>query len=366
VLNTAAVPIAKTGERLLEQIDYLHDAEFRWSDLRRLLLEAEFAAGSGWESLKEKVRNLSPDDAAKITPVIDSVTRDLACAGTKEVFVVHLDDADVLSLAAELRPLTVTTNLYSQRFPLLLRAHELLGLTQAYELGAMIVRPNGDTSLALCARRTREERDRFDFSAVSTVVQHAFKGVDEFITITRTPYQICDIVTFRPGLKRLEVLIDHPSRIHNPESADERFSKVLQKLAPSMPTLAKFYESNAPANLFAAINGLYSDKREGRVTKLSCRLPTGPIVRQAMTTSDDLRDETFHAAGVAAVGTITPNWVSVVWDSLINVAGSVELSVGAPVHSLSSVGANVRSARLSNIRSDAGVVVAINKLMKYL
>ena len=84
-----------------------------------------------------------------------------------------------------------------------------------------------------------------------------------------------------------------------------------------------------------------------------------------MTSAKDLRTEKFHAAGVVAVGAITPFDVTISWDSLLNVKGKVDAQVGMPMSSLSIAEPYVRTARITGARSDAAIVAVVNKLVSH-
>jgi hypothetical protein len=178
-------------------------------------------------------------------------------------------------------------------------------------------------------------------------------------------FQVFDVLTVRPKLGRIEILIDYPDRIRPPESTDARCLGLLGRTMDLAPRLKAVYEANKPLNLLACINNLYQAKTEGRVTRLLFRSPTGSVKKESMTSTKDLRTETFHAAGVAAVGTITPYDVMVTWDNLINVKGTVAVRVGTTIAGLSSEETYVKTARITGARSDAAVIAVVNKLVSY-
>jgi hypothetical protein len=241
----------------------------------------------------------------------------------------------------------------------------LKALALDHELTAKVAHENGDISLIYCARRTVDEQVRYKANEVAAAVRDAFAGYDEFIAIRRMDYQIFDVMTVRPKLNRLELLIDHPDRIRLPETSEGRTLGLLGRTTTLVPSLNPVYEKNAPLNLFACINNLLQAKTEGRVSRLSFRSPTDSVKKESMTASKDLRVEVFHAAGVQAVGAITPFDITVAWEKLVNAKGGISVRVGAPIAVLSAGEPQVRSARIFGAKSDAAVLAVVNKLVSY-
>lgn len=238
-------------------------------------------------------------------------------------------------------------------------------LPSDHELTAKVAHENGDVSLIFCAKRAVDEQVRYQANQVTAAVRDAFAGYDEFIAIRRMDYQVFDVLTVRPKLNRLELLIDHPDRIRLPESTDARTLGLLGRTMMLVPSLKTIYEQNEPLNLLACINNLLQAKTEGRVSRLYFRSPTDSVKKEAMTVNKDLRVEVFHKAGVEAVGAITPFDVTVAWENLFNAKGAVSVRIGAPISALSAGDAHVRTARIFGARSDAAVLAVVNKLVSY-
>src|SRR5690606_2202634 len=154
----------------------------------------------------------------------------------------------------------------------------------------------------------------FNINQVSEAVRTSFEGYVEFIAIKKNEYQVFDVVTLRKSLNRLEILIDHPEKIREPETIEDRSLALFAALHGNVVAIDALYNQNSPLNLFPCINSLYSNFREGRVQRLSFRAPSKSLKRETVSTDDDLRKEPFHEAGIKAVGTITPYDVTIVWD----------------------------------------------------
>ena len=355
----------KESEAMLEEL--LEDLKIRMSlpELRAILKEEDLPKAIGWKQLAEKISESTPDIVIKAARILGTLQGDTRVAGTRQAYIYQLPKEEIRSFRSEFNAAEVSPNAYSTAFPKTLRETQLKKQDAEYHLAAKIEKTNGDVSLVFCSKRSQEERLTYQMREVGEAVQLAFDGYDHFIAIRTFDYQIFDVINLRPSLERVEILIDQPQLIRSPNTADSRMLGVLGFASNSLPCLIPLYEANAPMNLYACISGLYHSKTQGRVSRLSCRLPTGPVVKESMNTSDDMRNETFHSAGVTAVDQIKPFDITVVWDSMINVSGRVEVQVGTGVLSLGTENPLVTSARLNSIRSDNGIIAAINKLVSH-
>jgi hypothetical protein len=345
----------------------LTDLRHKYSlpDLRSILKEEELGAVPGWDQLATRLDGGDPVLQAKAEKVLRGLHGDLILAGTKDAHIFELPKGLAGQVASEIVGITPDSPNFGTMYPYSLSETVLHGLSSEYELVAKVVHHSGDVSLVFCAKRTYEDRVHYDANQVTAAVQAAFAGFDKFIAIRSVDFQVFDVLTVRPKLDRVEVLVDYPDRIQKPETSDDRCLALLGRATSSVPSLQAIYEQNKPMNLFPCINSLYQAKTEGRVSRLYLRSPTDSIKKESMTAAKDLRTEKFHAAGVVAVGAITPFDVTISWDSLFNVKGNVDVQVGTPITSLSSAEPYVRKARIIGARSDAAIAAVVNKLVSY-
>jgi hypothetical protein len=339
--------------------------KYTLQELRPILKDEELGTAPGWDQLADRFAEGDAALQAKAEKVLKRLHGDLILAGTKDVHIFDLSNGEAKVVAAALEKIEPSSTNYGVAYPLTVSETVLQSLPLDHELVAKVMHQNGDISLIYCAKRTVEEQVRYDTTQVTAAVRNAFAGFDEFIAIRRMDYQIFDVLTVRPKLDRLEVLIDHPDRIRLPESTEARCLGLLGRTVTLVPELKSTYEQNEPLNLLACINNLYQAKTEGRVSRLSFRSPTDSVKKESMTSHKDLRTEPFHAAGVNAVGDITPYDVTVTWEGFMNAKGAVSVRVGAPISALSSTDAYVRTARISGARSDASISAVVNKLVSY-
>ena len=334
-------------------------------ELRLILKSEELGTAPGWDQLAERWAEADPALKTKAEGVLKGLHGDLILAGTKDVQIFELPPGQGALIAAALGDIEPSSANFRATDPLSLSETELRALPVDHELTAKVAYENGDVSLVFCAKRMVDEQVRYKTSEVTAAVRDAFAGYDEFIAVRRMDYQIFDVLTVRSKLNRLELLIDHPERIRSPESTDARVLGLLGRISTLVPALKTIYEQNEPVNLLACINNLLQAKTEGRVSRLYFRSPTDSVKKEAMTANKDLRVEVFHAAGVQAVGAITPFDITIAWEKLLNAKGAVSVRVGAPISVLSAGGALVRTARIFGARSDAAVLAVVNKLVSY-
>lgn len=339
--------------------------KYTLNDLRLLLKTEELGTAPGWDQLAEKFESGDEILKAKAEKVLLLLHGDLILGGTKDVQIFNLEEVEASLIAAELSKIQPASSNFGDAYPFSLSETALRGLSTDHELTAKVLHGNGDISFVYCAKRTVEEQVRYDTNEVTAAVRDAFVGYEEFIAIRRMDFQVFDVLTFRPKLKRIEILIDYPDRMRHPETAEVRCLGILGRTMSLVPSMKTIYETYKPMNLLACINNLYQAKTEGRVSRLLFRAPTESVKKESMTSLKDLRTETFHAAGVAAVGTITPYEVTITWDNLINVKGTVGVKVGTTIAGLSSEDTYVKTARISGARSDTAVIAIVNKLVSY-
>jgi hypothetical protein len=348
-------------KKLIEEIRQ----KYTLPELRLILKSEELGTAPGWDHLAERFAGADTEFRAKAENVLKVLHGDLILGGTKDVQIFDLATGEAALIAAALAKLEPSSANFGATYPLSLSETELRALQTDHELTAKVTFDGGDVSLVFCAKRTIDEQVRYKASEVTSVVRDAFAGYDEFIAVRRMDYQIFDVLTVRPKLNRLELLVDYPDRIRLPESTDARVLGLLGQVSTLVPELKTVYEKNEPLNLFACINNLLQAKTEGRVSRLFFRSPTDSIKKETMTANKDLRVEVFHAAGVQAVGAITPFDITISWETLLNAKGAVSVNVGGPISSLSAGGALVRTARIFGARSDVAVMAVINKLVSY-
>ena len=335
----------------------------RFRDLKAVFAARESATtAGGWDALTVEIEG-STDKGATLLRLIKEVHAEITLAGSKEVFIFDLDDVSIAEISTYFASIMPHGD-YSSGYPMPLPESRLAGMSSEHQIAAKFIRTNGDISLVFCAKRMIQDKTEYSFEQVTAAVKEAFSGYSRFIAISSREFQVYDVVTIRPSLKRLEILIDQPDKAIDKEEVENRLLAVLGLLSASVASVMSIYENNTPINLFNCISGVYNAKTEGRINKLAFRAPSKSMKKESVNSNEDLRSEEYHEAGVGKVGKITPYDITVSWENLSN-SGPASLRVFAPISALSGVGAFVRSARLITAQNDRTVIAALNKLVSY-
>lgn len=335
----------------------------QFRDLKAVFAAKESATkAAGWSALKAEIE-AATDKGATLLRLILELHSDITVAGTKEVFIFELDADSIPEVQAYFGS-TTPSSPYSAAYPMPLPESQLAGMTTEHQLAAKISRENGDISLVFCAKRLVQDRTEYNIDQVGAAVKEAFSGYSRFIAISTREFQVYDVVTLRPHLNRLEVLIDQPDKALDKEEVENRAIAVLGMLSLGANALQVLYQNNTPLNLFNCISGIYGAKTEGRINKLAFRAPSKSMKKESVNSNEDLRKEEYHEAGVGKVGAITPYDITVSWENIAS-SGPASLRVFTSLASLSAGGGYVRTARLMTAQNDRAVVSIINKLVSY-
>lgn len=344
---------------LIEAIE--HRVQFR--DLKQVLeTRGTVAKAGGWKQLIAEIEGDS-SKGATLLRLITEVYTSTTVAGSKEVSFFNLSEEEVPLVEAAFR-IMVAKGICAEAFPMPLSETQLSSLSGEHVLSKVIAQENGDISLIFCAKRSANDKLEYKITDFSDVVRNSFPAASRVVFINTRDYQIFDVVNFRKKLRRIEILVDQPERAVEKNDLEDRALSLLGLLSTCCAPMQQIYENNSPVNLYRCIGGLYENKREGRIQKLAFRAPSKSMKKESVSQGEDLRNEEYHEAGVEKVGIIAPYDITVAWENLSG-HGPVSLRVHAPVSSISTGSANVRTARLIEARSDDAVVSAINKLVSH-
>lgn len=344
-------------------ISALREQKHPFGAVREALAAVDKEAGGGWEKLPDKIGAFSAEEQALVGAQLSKLVLNRAVAGQKDLHIFDLQDDEIASISAALSGL-VASGPYRASFPVPLAPTQLAGKTTELVLTDAIYRENSDVSLVFCSTRIEYDTTKYEINQVSEAVRTAFADYDRIVAIKRSPYQIFDVLNFRPSLKRIEVLVDQPHRMSAQESSEDRCAAILAMVASRCRELQYLYENNSPLNLYNCINSMYQQAGEGKVKRLAFRAPSQSQKKEQLSSDDDLRTEDFHAAGVLKVGTITVHDISLNWANLFGGAGEASARIKINVGGLSSQGAYVRSAEIL-CTSDSAVTIIANKLVSH-
>jgi hypothetical protein len=253
---------------------------------------------------------------------------------------------------------------FTNKYPLPLDQKELAAAPSEPTLCEVRLHENGDTSMVFCSARHHDDRNSYLFDQLPKHIKDTYAQIDKLVTYTRVYYQAYDVITLRSKLERIEVCIDQPEKLGS-TGLDSLPLQVLSASALHIPSL-KGIGAAPPENLFPAISGMYYESSEGTVKALSFRTLTGSIKKERMTAStDDLRDEKFHHAGMSALGQkISPYELTLELHFKAPDCNST-LTLAALIRELSSANPTLHGCYVSTIDSSA-LERTLNRLMTYL
>lgn len=359
--NSPAADLAQLLEALEQQ--GVHN-----TDISECLKANELPAYWGWKKLKEFLPELSPEKATLAVQKLSALLLNRVFCGEKELQIFPLDDVELADVFDALATIEPGNSPYSAKFPQALSPTQLSQVQGTLTLAKKFLHENGDISLVLCGVKSEYDRQTYTMNEVAPEVRRAFDGYDSFIAVQKRQYQIFEVIIFRRGYKRIEVLIDQPSRMQSKETVEDRCIEIFGALAGQCRTFNQLYENNSPLNLYSCINSIYRNNNEGKVKNIAFRSPSRSNKRETMNSEDDLRLDDFHAAGILKVVTITVYDLLIVWHNLLDGAGNntgiASAHIKTPIGSLSVEGGYVRSATVKSKKIESIATVA-NKLISY-
>ncbi|ACA89605.1 MULTISPECIES: hypothetical protein [Burkholderia cepacia complex] len=332
-------------------------------DLRAALKKQNLPCGVAWSDVQGHADEKSTN-GEKVRAFLAAYHIDSILAAEKFIKFYDLDAALAKTIEPTLKNAVVSKSDFSPSYPLPLTGAALSSATSDPTLVEVRELGGGDYALVYCSVRSYDDRTQYKYDQLPQNVKQTYGDIDQLITIRKVYFQAYDAVIIRPSLERIEVLLDQPKKTGRFQF-DAMSIKVFSALANNIPALVPVYQSDA-VNIFNAVSGIYYAPKEGVVRSLAFRTLTGSRKHERMITeADDLRSETFHHAGVEAVGNkIRPYELEVEWNFTLQ-PGKALLSLSAHIREL-----NMETPKLTGclVAADSQVAVlqAINKIVAYL
>ncbi len=334
-----------------------------WTLIRKALKLQKLPVGLGWKDLKGHAAENNAV-GAKIRVFLQEYFEESIITGERFVQLYSVEKGLVSSIVSTAKTVTVPSSAFSAKYPLPLDVNILSGAPSDPTLCGVRTHTNGDISFIFCSAGYYDDKNSYDYGQLSALVQQTYSGIDKLITVRKSYYQAYDVITLRVGLERLEISVDQPGRLGSAR-LETRPMEILSACALSVQQLQGF-GARPPENLFAAISSMYSAANEGKVTALAFRTTTGSVKRERMTTSsDDLRDERFHHAGMVAVGQdIKPYELELEWNFTLP-DGSADLKLAGMLSQLASATPTLHGCYVSAHQSSS-FEKALNRLVTYI
>lgn len=196
-------------------------------------------------------------------------------------------------------------------------------------------------SLIFCSSRYIRAKVKIDPNDFSPEAKRELNNYDELYGIKNCFHQFFDVVVLWKNKPLIEVRVDVTHEIFSQDRKKYalevmgKFNKLAEKLL-GIPSILK-----SPLNFFPLIKKLYDAKDEGKVGEIAFTTDEGSIKIEKMRVGMvDLRNETYHKAGKAAVDDICPYRLAILWESPIseslNIKNHLELFLQGNCRSLSS------------------------------
>lgn len=196
---------------------------------------------------------------------------------------------------------------YIKRYPLPVNATRHNKLKKLRPVCINIINESDSILLTNTYLRPFKERSVIDTDTMSASTKNDLQFYDEIIGIKDRYIQCFDTITFNKQSGEITFEIDMSTHlsIDELEQAATRYRRVLRVLCYKA---SKEHVLLQRKNIFPAIDKLYHST-DGTVLKLGHATKTGSIKEEKMRKkNDDLRKETYHSAGLAAIGGRTNNF----------------------------------------------------------
>lgn len=367
-MNIAAspFPLPNTQPSALPSISAIVDAlreRTAWGTMRETLKKERLPVGQGWKDLAANAAE-STQQGEKLRTFVRTYFSDSITGGERYVQLYQLSKEQILSIIKNTASAVADNTAFRAAYPLPLDQKELVSAPVDPTLCEVRSFANGDVSLVFCSARHHDDRVVYEYDQLPLQVRETYRQIDKLVTYQKIYYQAYDVVTIRKTLERIEVSIDQPDKAAT-SGLETLPLQVLSACTLHLPNLAGI-GAKPPENLFPAIAGMYYESNEGIVKALSFRTLTGSIKKERMTTStDDLRAEKFHHAGMNALGQkISP------YELTLDLAfkapvGYATLRLSALIRELSSVTPTLYGCYVSTVNG-LSLELALNRLMVYV
>jgi len=363
-LNAGAVVASETP--LLASLK----ARAHWQWIRRYLQSHDIKPGTGWAAVMGTLTK-KDDAAADLLSHLQSYYDSVRLAGNRYVQLFDLAEDISTAILPSLKNAIVPDSKFSESYPYLLDDKKLLTAPSDLTLCEVISANTNDYLLVFCSRRDYVEREVFEGSAATaiTTAVSTLAGYDSIVGLKTKCFQAYDVVAIRPGLKRIEVLVDLP--IGHPLDADrvEHALKLLFATSLHLPGMKEIAQGQTPTNLFPAIDAIYKEKAGGILQFMKLRTSTGIIDSLAtVLEEDDLRVNKYHTSSAESVNNEIELFQLTTRMPLSMPEGQVLIKLASTVRTLAAPPDSrwLHGMEILECASQVDIVRAINKVVSFL
>lgn len=260
---------------------------------RRILVSNGFPKGSGWEQIREKLKDKVVASKADF-PGLQSALRDILVATDKNVRIFELDASEIATLRSSIGSLSIQqSGVFATHFPLPVPDNILANLPPQAPVPVAKFQTQNVTGILFSSVRVIDLRERLYAAQFGGSLP---PGFDEVIGIKKVKVQTFDAVLVSKKLPYAYVLTDAY------QDASQTMRRVLQVgVADAINKICGSTILSSPTNLLPAVEPLYKSGT-GEVKNLLYVSTSSSGKTEWMRGSGNcLRDELGHKAGMAAI-----------------------------------------------------------------
>ncbi|WP_321866753.1 hypothetical protein [Paraburkholderia tropica] len=338
--------------------------------LRTVIEKAGGQANRSWDLFRRDFQSGSVGlPAKKLRPLLEDFYADQIIGCERFVQAYRPDKKDRKELLQKVHAATPEKSVASKKYPYLLADDQLGSIPTHPTLTGKRILADGSIALTFLSGRYIDERLKFKRDdvtpAIQNAVQTAYQDFDEFIVIRKIFKQCVDAVVVAHDGSVVQLRLDVPST-NNVEFGEICATDLGHQFHALVHGQGGSSLLGTPVNFFPAIDGLYSDRKAGRVVELGFETPTNSVKTERMRDrSSDLRIELYHKAGKGAVPHITPFKISVRFGSKTGGETIPELSLPGNFRELVKPKAQLHIALVEGCINEDAFSETMATLLKY-
>ena len=301
-----------TSEQLLNHCR----TKIPWSAMKNILRIHEIPAGQGWNGTIQKLLLYinKGEKEAKHLNALEGSYYEYVITGDKAVRFYNVCEKNIKTLIKSLSNYKPAESIYHNTFPYPLPETQLDQAGTEVTL-VSIEQLNEGLALIYCTNRFVTERQEISLNDFSEETQSDLGGYDEIIAIKSHMKQFIDVIVISEKHNMIEVRADLSGGISSEDQTNalRGVAHCFNKLAFEFTGVEGLIVT--PLNLFPLVDKLYEAEEEGKVCELGFITDEASIKQQKMRRKEvDMRSETYHQAGKAAVPHLTPFRLGISWE----------------------------------------------------
>lgn len=311
------VPVSEVLQSLRERAP--------WPVGRRIFADIGIERGQGWANTLQKIAENPKKSEEKADELLVALKSHEMC-GEKMVSFYQLDQTTLDSIRNKLSALRPPDTVFSKRYPVTLSEKELKAAPAGLVLTS-VEEQKGGLAVVFSSARITTVRERIDVDRLEVDGSSVFDDYEEVIGVRTIRFHASDVIWVPAKGQTLDVRIDFPEGTLSDVAIAARKMVLMELVRLTGAALPE------PINMFPLIDRMYSDGAEGTVVELGFGTTTASLKHEKMRRRKlDLRDETYHKGGKAALDTpIEPFKLSIRWHRVIGkkLASEPELSLNS-------------------------------------